>query len=290
MRKTSATLVSALGKAEIKGGSIFDTATQAVSGVRSAHESGHSDILCSSASFLLHMMVARRLRCLHARESRESPVLGYDSEGTPVVFASDAEAVASALYLAQPTNRGGLGCLTPPAYVFGGDNSPEHFLGFLAEVQSNPRSQSRDFSGIWEGASFVLKDFLGPGRDKLSRRPVYGTALMQSHADITEQAIIGASSLNAHKALMTMPPHPAWQWLLQGGSTDDDAIREIFEEAFATRNDCRIPLMAVIQLIDSFKDMTDNAVARAAASVRVLIAAGGSLDEAYERARNDNTA
>lgn len=59
IRKTAASLLSGIGKSDVTGGSMFDTITQGIAGIRSAREAGHNDVICAVDSFTMLVMAAR---------------------------------------------------------------------------------------------------------------------------------------------------------------------------------------------------------------------------------------
>lgn len=110
------------------------------------------------------MIAVRKVKSLHSRRmariARIRTVHGHDPTGAPINFDNEEDALVAGLYLMQPCERGGIGTLPPPSYVFGGDNTPEHFATFIAQVQSHPRTQARESRVLWRAFSFFLARFL----------------------------------------------------------------------------------------------------------------------------------
>lgn len=72
-----------------------------------------------------------------------------------------------------------------------------------------------------------------------------------------------------------MPPHAAWAWLL---CTDASLIREALQQARAGQGGARFPLLAIVQLVEAFRDVTSNVVAQEVAATTAAAAAWAPTD------------
>eukprot|EP00971_Amphidinium_carterae_P194981 3869069-Amphidinium_carterae.1 len=90
------------------------------------------------------------------------------------------------------------------------------------------------------------------------------------------------------RALLELPAHPAWQWMLENGDKDEESIAQQFSSDSLAECEGKIPLNALRQLVDAYTDVSGNAIARAASSARVLICSGAKLAKVREECNEDN--